>query len=363
MIQSRDSRAHLSPQEILMRVSEEEIFRRYISNFRQIGKKFISQLRQDKRPDVVVFIGKDGRLRYKDHACPEHSFDCFGYVMRLYGCSFKDSLSLISEHMGLGLTGGSHFRPVPKGMSIPTRHPYRKADIRIRRRDWKHWDREYWEGQYLISKDLLDRAGIVPITHYWINGHRFHSPKLCYAYTEHSPRFKIYSPHEEDDKWYSNVNAEDVQGRKLLKGSGKSVLLTSSLKDALVLRTIGEEAIALSSESVMPSEQMIRWLKARYESVEVFYDNDQSEKNPGQTMALRICEKYGLDNIRIPSTFGFKDPSDLVASQGPIQLYTIINEERETNRQRKSDDSGQYQVQIEIGSVHLSGPKEDECPF
>ena len=56
------------------------------------------------------------------------------------------------------------------------------------------------------------------------------------------------------------------------------------------------------------------------------YDNDfRSLENPGQTMALKICEKFKYSNIVIPDHYGCKDPSDLVKAHGLQPLIQLIH--------------------------------------
>jgi hypothetical protein len=360
MIQHRDSMAYLSKEEILARITEEDIFRRYCPNFVKVGKKFCSPLRQDRHPDVMIFQGDKG-LIYVDYSYRSHVFDCIGYVMHLYSSTFMEALKIIDQDFKLGLTFGK-LSPRSQHL-IKVQRPVERAVIRIKRRDWKLRDKWYWES-YGIDKKVLERFHVVPISHYWINGHRYHAPSLCYAYTEYSPRFKIYSPHESEFKWFSNTVSTDIQGLSSLPGTGNRVLLTSSLKDVMVLNVSGTEAVAFQSESQMPPPQFMNWLRRRYRDIEVFYDNDPSERNPGQKMAERICTEYGLRNIVIPSEFNSKDPSDLVEAHGPVTLQKILHgKEIKTTREEHFRDSGRDKVPVQTGSFNIPDTEEGECPF
>ena len=364
MIQHRDSNAHLSVEEVLARISEEEIFRRYCRNFRKINVKFSSELRHDPRPSAMIFQGNT-RLRYIDYGYRQHSFDCFGLVMHMYSCTFKEALRIIDADMNLGLMSG---RPSVV-MVQPSERMIRvkKTEILVKVRPWELCDRLYWD-MYLIDRDTLELAGVRPISHYWINRVRYNAKRICYAYTEHAPKLKIYSPFDEMFKWQGNVSKR-VQGLRLLPKAGERVVLTSSLKDVLSLRMVGVPALALQSESEMPDPRMIAWLRLRFKRVEVMYDNDFTKTpNPGQQMANRICEEYGLVNIIIPQEYMCKDPSDLMEMHGPIILRKITDgkeykEEREAACHQQKDISGRDTVQVKAGGGRLPGTQEDECPF
>ena len=104
-----------------------------------------------------------------------------------------------------------------------------------------------------------------------------------------------------------------------------TVILTSSLKDVMVLSELTIPAVALQSEMMIPHPKVIALLKRKFESVEVLYDNDfNKENNPGQTMAMKICAKYDLKNIVIPEHYGEKDPSDLRKIHGKEALIKLL---------------------------------------
>jgi hypothetical protein len=80
----------------------------------------------------------------------------------------------------------------------------------------------------------------------------------------------------------------------------------------------------------IPEEKLISELKFRFSKIDVLYDNDfDNVNNPGQTMAKKICDLYGLNNICLPEQLGCKDPSDLVKETGSmIKLKNILNDKR-----------------------------------
>ena len=88
----------------------------------------------------------------------------------------------------------------------------------------------------------------------------------------------------------------------------------------------------------MPSETLIQEIKERFEEVIVLYDNDfDSDQNPGQTMANKICQQFGLANVCIPSVYCSKDVSDLIKDHGLQVATQLINEEIcQTNNSRST---------------------------
>jgi hypothetical protein len=311
---------------VLSRVTELDIFSYYCGNFKEIGVKFCSPIREDSHPSVTITM-YNGKLLYKDYGHPEHSMDCFGFIMYSFKCNFFESLCIVDNDFRLGLAHIKSASEFTKGYmgfrSSRVVKPKPVVIIKKRSRPWMKKDAEFWS-KYLISKKTLRTFGVCPITHYWINTNRF-SCDLSYAY-KIGTKFKIYSPYEEI-KWISNTTKQHIQGYKQLPQKGDLCVITSSLKDVMCLFEMGIPAIALQSEMQMPEAKTIKELQERFKKVVLFYDNDFTNPgNPGQTMAAKICkEYYPMSNIYLPEDYGCKDLSDYIAKFGRTEgLKTII---------------------------------------
>ena len=320
MIKHRDSNAHLHSSEILKKITEFDIFKYYCATFKSTGRKFCSELREDKTPSVSIKALDSGRLWYKDFGHPEHSFDCFSYIRAKYGCTFKEALYLIDNDFGLGLSSfktDGIYSMGAMGIHSQAQPDIRPAiKIKIRTRKWANKDRKFWLN-FRISKKTLLKFAVCPIDYYWINYNRFDCT-LSYAF-QVKGRYKIYSPYDEI-KWISNTRSGNVQGWSQLPDKGNFVVLTSSLKDVMCLYELGLHAVALQSEMQMPAEEFIEALQKRFEEVIIFYDNDfTNAENPGQTMAKKICDKFKLRNICIPSELGVKDISDYISTNKSLE--------------------------------------------
>jgi len=327
MIQSRKSDESLSIDTILRKVSEYQIFKHFCPNFQETGKRFRSDLREDNSPTVHI-INWNHRLLYKDWGCPEHSFDCFEYIKYKYNTDFYGVLILIDNAFGLGLSAGVRPTGTVRKVEKETR-VQAPSRISVRTRRWNLQDKVYWD-QFKIPLEILRIFDVQPITHVWINEQRFSCGSNSYRY-RFDCGYKIYRPLESDFKWFSNVGSECLQGYRQLPERGKTLVLTSSLKDIMCLAVLGYPSIALQSEMLMPGQSTIEEAQARFEEVIVLYDNDfDNPRNPGQTMAVKICEKYGLDNIVIPSYYRSKDISDLIRDHGLEEAKHVIT--RKENR-------------------------------
>ena len=317
-IQSRSSQDHLHTNVILGKITEYDIFKYYIPEFKQLGKKFRSDLRQDNSPTVSI-IPFNGKLLYKDFGNSDHTFDCFNYVRYKFNCSFIAALRIIDCDFNLGLSSKTEAVNFTMGCMAfrQSKTPkFEKSNVIIqkRKRPWTREDAKYWS-KYLISKKILTMFAVEPISHFWVNNNRFSCKSITYAFRFNN-RYKIYSPYEVSNKWLSNTNKTDIQGYKQLPENGDRLIITSSLKDVMCLYAAGYHSIAMQSEMQIPEEKLISELKQRFKTIEILYDNDYSKAdNPGQSMAKKLCDLYGFNNICLPKTFESKDPSDLVSKE------------------------------------------------
>jgi len=336
MIQARKSGEYLEKEIVLTKVSEYQIFKYFCTNFQEPGKKFKSDLREDKTPTVSISM-LGGRLRYKDFGCTEHTFDCFSYIAYKYNTDFYGALIHIDRSFGLGLSTGIHTKRIAPPLDVGRIEEKKRSQIKVKIRRWTMEDANYWR-QFHIDKDLLTIFDVQPISHFWINEQRFSCHSISYRY-RFDCGYKIYCPLERDFKWFSNVGAECLQGYRQLPERGKTVVLTSSLKDVMCLAVLGYPSFALQSEMLVPGEETIQEAQARFEEVIVLYDNDfDNERNPGQTMAVKICQKYKLGNIVIPSYYKSKDISDLIKNHGLQIAKDVIT--RKEYRSSKAKEEG-----------------------
>ena len=325
MIQARKSDEYLSKENILRKVSEYQIFRYFCRNFKELNTKFRSDLREDNSPTVsIALIGQ--RLYYKDFGYPDHSFDCFGYIKQKYNLDFYGALIHIDGCFGLGLATGIRIRGLVPQMAEPILREKKRSEIQVRVRDWDSRDAAYWR-QFGISKKLLRIFDVQPITHYWINEQRFSCDSISYRY-RFDCGYKIYRPLERDFKWSSNVGMECLQGYEQLPSRGRLWFSQARSRISCAWRCL----TTLHCSTIRDAgANTIEEAQASFEELIVLYDIDfDNPRNPGQTMAVKICEKYGLDNIVIPSYYRSKDISDLIKDHGLQEAKHVIT--RKENR-------------------------------
>lgn len=314
---------------VLKRTTPFAIFTFYVGKFTP-GKAFKSPFRKDNKPSFSI-SKQNGVWFFKDFSTGENG-DCFTFVQKKYSCDFIACLNRINSDLGLGLINGMNVQP---GVFV---HPHsdrpdfikKKVVIRVKSRQWLLKDKDYWE-PYGITKDILELYNVRPLSHYWINEHCFTVKDLCYGYRFGSNLYKIYSPLKTQNKWYSNVTSNVIQGFDQLENRSDQLIITKSLKDVMVLRSVGIEAIAPQAESVLLSQSQINYFKERYSQIYCLFDWDRA----GRHLSWLCRSKYGITPIKFSDSDnpwkmkqglnGCKDISDFVKLHGKEEFLSRIN--------------------------------------
>jgi hypothetical protein len=324
--------------DILSCITDSQIFSFYLGG---IPKRPInSPLREDKIPSFSLFYSdKHDRIFYKDFATGEKG-DAFVFVMRLLGYDkITDVFIRIAEDFGLTqfetksihqrreLNIGGFVKGTNKGNIRRDR-----VDLKIKLRAWNLKDKEYWS-KYGLNKKQLEYLKIFPISHYFMNKYCRIADELAYAFVEEKDglqTFKIYQPfNKENCKWINNNDYSTWELWTQLPKKGKILIITSSRKDAGVIKTLYPSNLltscALQSEKVNPKESVINELKGRFDKIFVLYDNDEDKKkNWGRIAGNKICTEFGLTQLEIPGSTFAKDISDFRERHGKVLTKKLI---------------------------------------
>jgi len=204
------------------------------------------------------------------------------------------------------------------------------SKIYVKVRNWKKGlDYDYWN-QYGISSTTLQKFKVFPIETYWLNSMRINCKEPSYAYYFGNNEFKILCPYNKGTgKWCSNSRYTTIQGYNQLPETGELLIITSSLKDVMLLYELGYTAIAFQSESYLIPKDTVEELKSRFSKIILFYDND-GDFNPepgvagkGKHGAKKNSIEYDLDMIFLPDGEQ-KDISDFYKEFGKSNTIEIM---------------------------------------
>lgn len=321
----------LSQKAILDKVSEYDLWMYYLGHC-TLNKAFRSPLRKDTRPSAILYVTTKGKIVMKDFGTKE-VLDIFGFMERL-GYTYKDSLLKIDLDFKLGF---SYHRHSPKATPVITNYkPEYKRDtchIMIKRKPWSGETYNYWK-KFAITKAILEKYSVYSLECYWIvknNSTQQYcatkNPIFCYDFKD--LKYKIYKPLDHNFRFVTNADSNILQGYNQLAESGDMLIITKSLKDVMVLDSLGYNSVAVQSENSLPEKYIVDSLKQRFTCIFVLFDNDSA----GIEGSDKFCKMHNLHNIVIPKESKTKDISEYIKMYGISKTKNLIECLTETELQ------------------------------
>lgn len=293
---------------ILKKYSELDLLS-YFCGITKLPCKINSPFRVDNNPSLGFYY-KDGHVLWTDFS-NNSGGDIFMFLEKLWNKSTKETYSKIYSDMGEGNT----VVLVPK-VVVSTNGTSTTEDLKVRIRDWRDYDIEYWKS-FGISKDWLIFADVYPIDLIFIYKKdpdavlTFPADKLAYAYAEFKEgktTFKVYQPLNKDGyKWYNKHDKSVISLWNKVPQIGDILCVCSSVKDALCLwANTGIPSVAIQGEGYGMSTTAVNVLKNRFKHVFIMLDNDTTGLEDG----IKLSQKTGFTNVVLPKFDGGKDISD-----------------------------------------------------
>lgn len=329
MFNLKDAITDISLQDILSKITEYDIWKRYCTNFEEINKPFLSELYDDRNPSCRIYQASFNKLTYKDFGTGD-TYSCFDYICKKYGCNFKESLKVIYNDFKLGsikvdIIPQLVLNNASEGLKIPNK----KSSIEIVPQPWTYTDYKYWS-DYEIPFELLDEYNVFSCERVYL--HTKSGKTLEYVYRNDNPiyayrfcfdgkySYKIYFPlADKKHKWlFSGGSENDIEGYDQLPYHGDTLILTKSLKDCMCYNLIGLPAISLQGETNKLKQELVTKLYKRFNRIIVCYDNDEE----GIRGSKRLKQQYNFDYFFIEEE---KDLSDFVKLYGLNSAKEMIN--------------------------------------
>lgn len=325
----------LNTRNILSLVSEYDIFKRYIGYDFEIGRSIISPLRNEKNPSFSIYRSQYGvyDLRYRDFVNGDTG-TCFDLVMKLHSCDFMTALRIIDRDFNLGINDYSKPLAVRAPKIEITAKSTESCRISVGIRDWDNRDRMYWT-QYGITCKTLIKYQVYPLSHFYVGSLGVICKDITYGYYFGNEKWKIYSPYNLSNRWYSNTSFDIIQGFDQLPAINDQsdvLVLTKALKDVILYHEVGIPAIAPQSETVILRKEAITKLLERFKTIIVNLDYDYAGIRSGNVYKRLYGFKcFYFTNGRLGTTnYNSKDAADYVKNYGIEKFKELLNNVRST---------------------------------
>ncbi|PRY38522.1 hypothetical protein CLV58_109249 [Spirosoma oryzae] len=325
----------VSKEFILSRITEEQIFERYLGHYPRLGEKYTNTLpgrpKLDRSPGCSYFERSDGRLVFKDWAWTppdslSRAWDCFAVARQYMGCGYQAALDGIAKDFGL--IDGTTNTSVPAIYDQQITHRDQKpregyTPIQVHRTHWKDSNLAFWQLPDLqFTPDKLESHRVFPIDAYWQDGWLAQSGLTrSYGY-QLGPvdKWQIYRPYVKNKRYkFRQSSSSWVIGTSELRKEDY-VLMTKSKKDLVLLKELGYNACCVLSETIWLTPQQINQVEGFGKPI-LLFDNDQ----PGLVAAQERAEAWDWSYMTYPVDWG-KDSWDVAKARGTAAVRDFLDE-------------------------------------
>lgn len=332
MIQG-DIKLRLTPQAVLNKISEYDIFRFYMPDKNwKLNQATFSPFRSENNPSFVIG-NKRGTISFIDFADTSKRGDCFTFVKMLYNLSNMDEvLRLIDKDFGLGFLPGTStdkYKTIQKEYKQPEDLGKRYSLIQVVTRKFTKEELEYWN-QYYQSLDDLRANSVYSIKELFLNRKRFplKDTELRFGYL-YDGHWKIYRPFgDKKSKWVpNNVPITAMDGKEDIKNC-RVAFINKSKKDYMVMKKVFPCCCAVQKEGVACfSDENVEYLKANSDRQILSFDAD----DVGVRNSQMITKLFNFEYANVPRKYlteGIKDWADLAKEHGLRAIISYLNEKK-----------------------------------
>jgi hypothetical protein len=316
--------------EFLLSKNSEETYMSYYLGIPVKKGLFKSPLRDDKHNTCSFFRGHSGNLYFKDFATGQClTFE--GVVMEKYNCTYPSALKIIAKDFGYiqNTDIKNKNTPKPEIKIQPKFESEKETFIQVEIKDFSESELKWWNS-FGITKETLNRYKVYSVKTVFLNGNIYaqstqHSPIYGYYFgkKENIEQWRIYMPKRKEFRFIGNVSTKTIQGYKQLPEKGKLLVITKSMKDSMLLSSLGIPAVAPNSETQFVSEKLLEEFKSRFKNIVLLYDSDLT----GVRFMNKIRKQYhDLIICMIPRKYEAKDISDFYQKYGKSKTVEVIKE-------------------------------------
>lgn len=276
-----DIKIPITKEYILSKITQEQIFERYLGISPDVTRNYCNPLRHDPEPGCRFYYDDRGVLKF--HDISQHwNWDCFNVVQHNGGgqqLNFIEALRKVADDFNIsGVT------------NIIQQQIIKKAPVRLEilSVEWSKENLKFWNEVGILREDLY-KYNVKPIKSFWINGIRYNVGRKenAYAYCFSGGKIKIYLPDRSFNRFYQN-SSYLLQGFEQLPEQGEVLVWTKSYKDVISLSTFGIPAFAPQSENVLLREEDFINIYNRFDNIVCLYDHDW----PGKKSLIKVKREY-----------------------------------------------------------------------
>ena len=306
---------------ILQRCSQEQLYEFYIGDC-IIGGRINSPLRKDDCPSFSLFYNKKGDIYWKDFGSGKYG-GIWNLVMELYSLTYYQAIVQVYKDMILGMS------PIQSTIDINSYKRERKSkSMTVDYRQLEKYDSEYWLDRYETTQRLMKFFNVYTVQSVYIENNRLwennrYNPIYQYLFSDGS--FKCYRPYASKGyKWTGNAKSNIIMGWEQLPNHHlDTLIITKSLKDCIVYRTLGYFAISPIAEGVYFNNEQIKLIKSKADNILVNCDFDYTGVRQTNYLKQFGFKYFFISTCRCDKSE--KDVSDYLNKNGLNSTIKLLN--------------------------------------
>ena len=323
----------LTPEKILEKITEYDIFKYYMPNTDwEPNVVTFSPFRNERNPSFMIG-NKQGRLTFIDFADTSKRGSCFDFVRMSFNLKdLKEVLALIDRDFGLGFsreTNTEQYKRIVSQYIQPVRAVKAYSNIQVVVKAFTNDELAYWN-QYHQSLDDLKANNVYSISKVYLNKQLFPVPfELRFGYL-YDDKWKIYRPHAKDkkSKWVpNNVPITAMDGKDDIKQCDVA-FINKSKKDYMVMKKLFPCSCAVQNEGLgCFSPENVEYIKSNSASQILSFDSDVT----GVENSQQITKIFDFDYCNVPRKYlsqGIKDWADLAKAHGMQAIENYLKEKQ-----------------------------------
>jgi len=321
----------LTPEKILEKITEYDIFKYYMPNTDwEPNVVTFSPFRNERNPSFMIG-NKQGRLTFIDFADTSKRGSCFDFVRMSFNLKdLKEVLALIDRDFGLGFsreTNTEQYKRIVSQYIQPVRAVKAYSNIQVVVKAFTNDELAYWN-QYHQSLDDLKANNVYSISKVYLNKQLFPVPfELRFGYL-YDDKWKIYRPHAKDkkSKWVpNNVPITAMDGKDDIKQCDVA-FINKSKKDYMVMKKLFPCSCAVQNEGLgCFSPENVEYIKSNSASQILSFDSDVT----GVENSQQITKIFNFGYCNVPRKYlseGIKDWADLAKAHGMQAIENYLKQ-------------------------------------
>lgn len=322
----------LTKEFVLSRITEEDIFLKYMNIYPTLTGRYKSPLRTDDNAGCNFYRDTRGVLKFRDPAY-RINIDCFNLVSIV--CkdvnNYGHVLQRIAKDFNL-YSKDIDYSVVANWQEAVEQAGKKLSIIQVKRKEFTKEELQWWRKQGIL-KEVLSFYKVSSLQILWLNG------QVIYSYSKKDPGFvyhfgeyfyKAYFPMRTQYRFLQNIGKTTFEGYDQLPETGEYLVITNSLKCAMCISTFDIASGAGTSESILIGEELMVELQSRFTWIFTLYDRWKNGKvdKAGVHMSWLMRKKYGT----IPLMFEKNEPKDFCENYekyGTSYMNELIEETKQ----------------------------------